>query len=228
MDFTAILERILEKSVPYNDFCYMFPPRPKNRISRSELLKHDQNGLHFAQPKLNGDCCLIFSNGTKHKNFGRHRNENLSHFSFSDADIDPLFKFETEGKWNLIVGEFMNTSKKYKDGKPWNNKFVIFDILVYHGKYLLGSTFEDRSLLLDELFGKIDYDEFLYQYTEKIFRVKSFYGDFQKIWDALVRIDMFEGLVLKRKAAKLERGMSEMNNVSAHLKCRKVTKNYTE
>jgi hypothetical protein len=37
---------------------------------------------------------------------------------------------------------------------------------------------------------------------------------------------MYEGLVMKRKNAKLELGTNEMNNVKSQLKCRKATKNY--
>jgi hypothetical protein len=35
-----------------------------------------------------------------------------------------------------------------------------------------------------------------------------------------------EGLVLKRKAARLELGTSENNNTKSQIKCRVATKNY--
>ena len=37
---------------------------------------------------------------------------------------------------------------------------------------------------------------------------------------------MIEGLVMKRRNARLEVGSSEMNNVKSQIKCRKATKNY--
>jgi hypothetical protein len=37
---------------------------------------------------------------------------------------------------------------------------------------------------------------------------------------------MVEGLVLKRKTAKLEAGNTENNNTKSQLKARKATKNY--
>lgn len=37
---------------------------------------------------------------------------------------------------------------------------------------------------------------------------------------------MIEGLVMKRKTARLELGTTESNNIKSQLKCRKATKNY--
>jgi hypothetical protein len=51
-------------------------------------------------------------------------------------------------------------------------------------------------------------------------------NDFKNIFDNLTPIDMIEGLVMKRKNARLEIGTSELNNVKSQLKCRKPTKNY--
>jgi hypothetical protein len=42
----------------------------------------------------------------------------------------------------------------------------------------------------------------------------------------LIKIDMIEGLVLKRKSAKLEIGNTENNNTKSQVKFRKPTKNY--
>ena len=54
-------------------------------------------------------------------------------------------------------------NKKGLDGKSWNHKFVIFDILVYENDYMSGSTFKSRVDLLDEIFGTEDYNEYLYK-----------------------------------------------------------------
>ena len=50
--------------------------------------------------------------------------------------------------------------------------------------------------------------------------------DFISKLDDLTKIDMVEGLVLKRKSAKLEIGNTENNNTKSQLKARKATKNY--
>ena len=87
---------------------------------------------------------------------------------------------------------------------------------------------DDRYLiLLDELYGQIDSDkEYLFKVTENVYRVKSYKVDFKNIFDKLTSIDMIEGLVMKRKNARLELGTSENNNTKSELKCRKATKNY--
>jgi hypothetical protein len=51
---------------------------------------------------------------------------------------------------------------------------VIFDILILEGNYL-GTTFEQRVDILDNMYGQIECDdEFLYNISENIFRVKSY------------------------------------------------------
>jgi hypothetical protein len=57
--------------------------------------------------------------------------------------------------------EFLNKNKKGEDGKPFNLKFVIWDILVYESNYLVGSTIIDRLTLLENLYPctKIAVDE---------------------------------------------------------------------
>jgi ATP-dependent DNA ligase len=120
----------------------------------------------------------------------------------------------------------MNKNKKGIDGKPWNHKFVIFDILVYNGDYLLGSTFEERVKLLDKLFGTVDENAYLYKISETIYRVKTFYENFTQLWSEITKIDMLEGFVMKKIGAKLERGLTEKNNHLNILKTRKATKNY--
>ena len=68
--------------------------------------------------------------------------------------------------------------------------------------------------------------EYLFKVTENVYRVKSYLVDFKGIFDKLSPIDMIEGLVMKRKNARLELGTSENNNTKSQLKCRKATKNY--
>jgi len=198
----------------------MFPPRPEYVISTDQLHKYEKT--HLIQVKLNGSCCTIFIKGDELRQFGRHQNENLSNFKINQENLKVLNCGNNE--WNVVVGEYMNKNKKGVDGKPWNHKFVIFDILVYDGEYLIGSTFEERVNLLDKIFGTIDENDYLYKINESVFRVKTFYDNFLLRWNEITKIDMLEGVVLKKKEQKLTRGLSEKNNMSH--KCRKPTKNY--
>lgn len=204
----------------YDKFKYMFPPRPEYVISPDKLSGYEKD--HFIQVKLNGSCCLIFIKGNEFRYFGRHENENLRGFQLKINDLKILTC--NNDNWNVFVGEYMNKSQTGLDGKVWNHKFVIFDVLVYNGEYLLGSSFEERVKLLDQLFGTIDGNEYLYKITDKIFRVKTFYDKFLERWNEIVKIGMLEGVVLKKKEQKLMRGLSEKNNMSH--KCRKSNKLY--
>ena len=207
----------------YLNYRYIFPPRPKNAIPDTELEFWD-NGSLIAQPKLNGSNCVIFTNGVKTIVMNRH-NQRLSNFNISDNEIKDIYRGEG---WMILNGEYMNKSKSDENNQVFNHKFVIFDILGYNGDYLVGKTFEERIQLLDEIYGQVDSEkEYLFKVTENVYRVKSYVDNFKSLYDKLTQNNqLMEGLVLKRKSARLELGTSENNNTKSQIKCRVATKNY--
>lgn len=207
----------------YKGYKYLYPPRPKNAIPSDELSFWDNNTL-LAQPKPNGSNCTIYTNGEKFIVMNRH-NQRLTNFQLSEKEI--LSMYRGDGSWMVINGEYMNKSKSDEKGQVFNHKFVIFDILVLDNDYLVGKTFEQRVELLDELYGNIPCEkDYLWGVSENIYRVKSYTRDFLELYNSLVEIDMIEGLVLKRKGAKLEIGNTENNNTKSQLKARKRCKSY--
>jgi len=207
----------------YVTYRYIYPPRPKNAISPDELTFWD-NGTLVSQPKLNGSNCLIFTNGVKSVVMNRH-NQRLTNFRLTDEEVKSLYR--GNGGWLILNGEYLNKNKSDETGQSFNHKFVIFDVLAFDGDYLVGKTFQERIELLDSLYGQTDSEkEYLYSISTNVYRVKSYVNDFKNIFDKLTPIDMIEGLVMKRKTARLEIGASELNNVKSQLKCRKPTKNY--
>ena len=207
----------------YINYRYLYPPRPKNAISPNDLTFWDNNSL-LAQPKLNGSNCLIFTNGVKVIVMNRH-NQRLTNFRLTDEEVKSLYR--GNGGWMILNGEYLNKSKMDETGQPFNHKFVIFDILCFDGDYLVGKTFEERVQLLDTLYDQINCEkEYLFGISENVYRVKSYLSGFNDLFNKLTPIDMIEGLVMKRKNARLEIGSSEMNNVKSQIKCRKSTKNY--
>ena len=205
--------------IKYESFQYIYPPRPKNPIQYKDLNIWD-NGMMIAQPKLNGSNCTIYINSNKIYVYNRH-GERLSNFNI---DLDVVRNLHKGKGWMVLNGEYLNKSKKDQNGEVFNNKFCIFDILVFENNYLIGKTFQDRVNILNELYG--DTDGPLSIISEDIYRIGSFYNDFENLYNSLVDIDMYEGLVLKRKSAKLEMGSSENNNSKSQIKVRKPTKNY--
>lgn len=205
--------------IKYESFQYIFPPRPKNPIQSSDLKMWD-NGMMLAQPKLNGSNCTIYMNSEKTYVYNRH-GQRLSNFDINIEEIRTLYN----GKgWMVLNGEYMNKSKKDSNGEIFNNKFCLFDILVHEKQHLIGSTFSERIDLLNNLYG--NGQNYLNKISDNIFRINSYYENYEKLYNELVSIDMFEGLVLKRKSAKLEMGSTENNNVKSQIKVRKSTKNY--
>lgn len=208
----------------YNSYRYIYPPRPRNAISPDELSFWD-NGSLLGQPKLNGSNTSIYTNGIKTMVMNRH-NQRLTNFQLTQDELKSLHRGK-EGEWMMLNCEYLNKSKQDERGVTFNHKLIIFDILVFKSEYLVGSTFSERIQLLDELYGTSDSEKsFLYSISDNVYRVKSFDSNFKRIFDDLTSIDMVEGLVLKRKNAKLEVGNTENNNTKSQIKCRKRCKLY--
>ena len=209
----------------YDSFKYIYPPRAENAVPTSELEIYD-NGIYLAQPKANGDCMLIFTNGIETHVMNRLK----SYFSKTiklESSFKHLHRSENgQNKWMVLVGEHMIKSKRNFTGKIWNEKLIIFDIIVYNGIQLIGKTFKERVELLDNLYGIRGCDDKFLLKTDidNVYRVKTFYSNFKSIFDELVQVDMWEGLVFKRSNAPLEGGNSPNKNSS--FKIRKLTKNY--
>lgn len=206
----------------YSKFTYIYPPRAKNAIQSSDLDYWDNNTL-LVQAKMNGSNSLIFTNGEKVIVMNRH-NQKLTNVQVSTEEILSIYKGTG---WMVLNAEYMNKSKSDENCKVFNHKFVIFDILVLDGDSLVGKTFEERVFLLDKLYGmKACEKPYLYGISENIYRVKSYNGGFLDLYNDLIKIDMYEGLVMKRKNAKLELGTSENNNTKSQVKCRKKCNSY--
>jgi ATP-dependent DNA ligase len=191
-------------------------------VPQSELDFWD-NGMLIGQPKMNGSNAVIFMNGKDVHFYNRH-NQRMTNVQLGKEELLELYSGEG---WMVINGEYMNKSKSDENGQVFNHKLVIFDTLVHNGTYLLGSTFQDRVNLMDNLFGKNESEKtYLYSVTENIYRVKSYTSNFKEMFEELIKIDMVEGLVMKRKSGKLEIGNTENNNTKSQIKFRKATKNY--
>ena len=207
---------------PYNNYRYIFPPRPEIKIPSSALQTYERMNF-LAQPKLNGSCAPLFTDGVTLKFMNRHN----SAFARQLIESIHLTRLHRGSGYTVLVGEYMNKAKKDGSGKLFNGVYVVFDILVSNGKYLTGTSLEERLSMLQDLYPVKKYDDFIDQISEKVFIVKSFKKDFNQVYGSLVKIDMYEGLVLKRNTGILDTGYREKNNTGWQLKCRKATKNYT-
>jgi len=214
----------------YEKYSYLFPPRPEQTTHNEELNKYD-NGEFIAQPKYNGTCCNVFINEEKVIVMNRHKGNITS--NYNDINFRDLYS----GKgWMVLCGEFLNKNKKGEDGKAFNLKFVIWDILVYNGDYLIGSTLIERLELLETLYPcvgmmvgekKIEcFSHLCCTKANNVYKAPTYINNFSGLYAEIVNTDLYEGVVLKRKDAKLSLGLNERNNNSWQIKCRKPTKNY--
>jgi hypothetical protein len=207
----------------FPNYKYIYPPRPKNSVSPMELKYFENQGL-ITQPKLNGSNCVLFLNNEKLIVMNRH-GQRLTGFNINTDEILSLYR--GNGGWMVLNGEYLNKSQNNYTGNVFNHKLVIFDILVNDGDYLVGSTFEQRVKLLDELYIQKNCDDkYLFNISENVFRVKSYTEGFEELFNDLTKIGMYEGLVFKRANGKLEMGLRELNTNSSQFKIRKPTRNY--
>lgn len=209
----------------YDSYSYIYPTRPKNTIPRDNIKYWDNNTM-LAQPKLNGSNCLIFTNGFEYRKMNRH-GEIITNFNLKNSELSILHEPFEMGKWVALNGEYLNKAKNDETGNIFNHKFVLFDILVSDSEYLIGKTFQERFNLLNDIYRPIDCEkDYLCKISDNIYIIKPIYHNFLEEYDKLTRIDLIEGLVMKRKNAKLEIGSSENNNTRSQIKSRKPTKNY--
>ena len=222
----------------YNSFSYLYPPRPEYKILPDDLNLYEGKGW-AAQPKYNGDCLIVFTNGIESYVYNRRKEvyskqTNIDFTQLHYGEIPPT-KLNT---WFVYVGEFINPKKKIGEhGIIEPPKFVIFDILVYAGLYLVGETFWTRLALLEEIFPTnrmqvtsdgsiVSYKHLSFTNLEGIYRAPTYLGNFVNLYEEVSKVDLYEGLVMKKTDAKLLPGYSEKNNDLWQFKCRKSTKIY--
>jgi hypothetical protein len=213
----------------YDSYRFIFPPRPDTAVPLSELCMYDTDeywkGQFMAEPKFNGDNGEVYFTKIEFIPMNRY-GERLTKYNLKPNELRNLFPNDN---WNCINGEYMGKSQKDESGDVFNHKFVIFDILILDGEYLLGTTFEERWLMLYNRFKDkfIGENEYSYQITKNVWLVKVWYEGFENIWNCITPIDMIEGLVIKKRKAKLLPGTVEKNNHLGMFKTRKPTKNYS-
>lgn len=139
------------------------------------------------------------------------------------------------GRWYVFDSELMhNKTRNIKD------VMVVFDILVYESKYLVGSRCEDRIGLLhrfldvkpwlpDQPFEQVTGHELAVTISDRpnLWCIKTFSRNLKDRYQDHIELDEVEGLVLKNRQGTLDWGTSEANNASWQVRCRKSTKNYS-
>jgi len=215
----------------YTEYKYLFPPRPVNRISTDQIEKYD-NGESVAEVKYDGSAVVVFLNDGFVKVMNRH-NESISNAFDQEIDWQGLY---TGKGFMVLCGELLNKNKAGENGLPLNKKFVIWDILVYNGVYLVGCTLSERLRKLEILFpsnrmsvtdaGIETFEHLCFTNVKGVFKKAVYTTNFTELYNDLITTQLYEGIVIKRLDAKLQFGFVEKNNYQSTLKCRKATLNY--
>lgn len=214
----------------YNEFRYIYPPRAESAIDPDHL--RNMGAPWIAQPKYNGSCAVLFIKGREEYKIYNRNGEPLTlqmplaYTSLNDS-----------AKYMVLCGEYLNKNKMGEDGTPFNHKFIIWDMLVWKGEYLVGKTVEERLLILYHLFGNnrgfvsekgiTMFNHLHTTHVKDVFMAPSYQNNFKGLFDEIIQTDLYEGLVLKRKIAKLEIGNGAKNNSAWQVKARKGTRSYS-
>jgi hypothetical protein len=183
----------------------IYPPRAESKVRPVRLPRYD-NGSYYGQAKFNGSHAVL----TPEVVYNRHK-------KVVNWKVKPFVNA-------IICGEFMNKGAGYE-----GFHYLIFDMVEYKEFPLYGTTYEERYNLMQKEFKATDGHK-KYAYATKwngIGLVKSFDTDFQGLYEDIVKVDILEGLVLKRKNGVLNRCLREGDNKGWQLKIRKPTKNYS-
>lgn len=203
---------------------FVFPPRAEYKTNPENLYKYD-NGSYLAQPKLNGSACVVMLHEDGRRQVWNRHGKQLHLIDYSQVNLNPLHRGEG---WMMLCGELLNKNKRGEDGQPFNMKFCIWDIIQFEGQSLEGHTTIQRVELISHLYPSQPTLRHLsaIDNSENCYLIPNYDHYFDDLYQDLVKTDVYEGLVLKLKAAKLQPGPRESNNQSWQVKARKETKNY--
>lgn len=190
-----------------------------------QFIKEYDDGRFYAQLKLNGACGILhFEYDQSTQLFERHKLDYMTNTRVLRYDK----MFRRNFKSCIVIGEYMNKNKIGFDGKPFNHKFVVNDIIALDGVQLKYMKIEDRMAVLDRIMVKpIGTANYLNDYGNDIYRVVNIEDNFEGIYNITTKVDMVEGLVIKLRESQLaDCSVLKNRNSQSMYKFRKPTKNY--
>ena len=212
----------------YNHFQYIHPQRAIKSIRPKSLNQYD-NGEWLLSPNYEGDPCVVFTNGFELMVYD-HRGKIFKNVN----DGINLRKLARSRNWYVYSGQYCSKPRilDTAGGQIFQaDRFIITDVLVWDGEYLLGSTLLERMSLLDQAFSfhatliaDCYMECFKYLYcTEipKIMRAKVYAGNFENLFDQ-INLAGYNGIVLRKKETELLDSMRSRNNRQDNIVCRKT------
>lgn len=204
----------------YNSFTYLYPPRPEKAIPKGLLGFYETQGWH-ASIKKNGTSNVIAVQPDKTLVCMTRHNDN--HKLWQPTPASSLAFQNLPGKgYYVFCAELMHS--KVAGMRDIN---FIHDILVDDGNYLVGTTFAERQIQLQNIFKAKTLTESPHYFVinPNTWLAKGFTKGFIKLYDGLTDAED-EGIIVKKSDAKLVICSRAKSNVDWQVKCRRETKNY--
>lgn len=215
-------------TIPYKKMFVMYPPRPEGSAHPDTMGNYPG---WWGQRKYNGTRTTVFLSPEREVHLRtRHREEHKA-YRLTDAMREALLSLVTGGEWNVFDGELLHSkTPNVKD------RIVLFDILVHNGRYLTGTTFQERCDILNHACGSPDEHEdetgrrIALKVNQNVWLAETFVFGAQRasrvLFDELIDMDEIEGCVLKDPGGILKPGVTEKNNSEWMVRVRKPHKNY--
>lgn len=205
----------------YEKFKYIFPQIPNKKLRPQGLAQYD-NGEHLLTPAYQGLPCVIFTNGFELMVYDQ--NGKILRDVSQSIDFRKLSKSKNWFVYSgLYCSKFKNVELKYE-----HDRFVITDVLVWDGEYLVGSTLLERLSLLDHAFEFnatliIDTfaETFKYIYCTEItgvFKAKYYTENFSNLFHQIKEAH-YTGVILHKKENELADSFKRRNNRNDQILC---------
>lgn len=207
----------------YNEYSYLFPPRPETKIAQGQLAFYEKRGW-IAQLKKNGTNTVIFAKGSEVIFMTRHaeNGKGIPHKMWKPKQLHVDFFAGRSNKWNVWVAELLNDkTPSIKD------HLYIHDQIVHNGQQLVGTNLLQRHEILHEMLmtESVVEEADLYRLGVGFSIARNLHSGFADVFTKLKPED--EGLVLKSPTAKLEPCFKETANRGWQVKSRIVHANYS-
>jgi len=207
--------------VNYPEFRFLFPPRPKSALPEGLIHLYEGRGW-LGSYKKNGTCCLI-GIGPDNQIIGMNRHEELLEWSMPGVCVDTLRNIFGAETWTVLVAELIH--HKVKDMR---NILYIFDVLVWKGEYLVGSTFLDRHMTMLETFRPFILEEEYSHWVGPggVWLSKILFYGLRSAFDSIQHQELDEGIVIKDPNGKLSECRTDKANSHWQVKVRHPKENY--
>lgn len=201
---------------------YVYPPRPKGKMHPRDLEREERRRVWLAQYKFKGSRTLVHLEANGQVQFYNRHGEIHKRFKPSQELVQEFRSLNLQPNVDYVLdGELLDHFTKHIKGT-----IVLFDVL-WAGRYLLGCEQQKRLQILREICGSpsiLEPEGRAFEVSPHIWMAETFDRDFANRFSWAAARPELEGLVLRKRDAKLD-NMGHAEYETAHqLRCRRPEK----